>query len=167
MNRALVFVLILLIGCQRKGDSNRGILRATVKDSIGARFGSSQVPEAESTAYDTYTDLLKEGNYSKVTRKNNLSAELFYTVKEGTVEYRHLKIYTGKKVQDLEAVSDWGFLNADEFEIHFEDVNFDGADDITLTKEIGMNWYADRLWINNNGTFISHKEYEKNKKSES
>lgn len=76
------------------------------------------------------------------------------------VDYNHLKIFNGNKTQDLKIVSDWGFRNIDDVYVSFGDVNFDGEDDITITKEIGMNWNTDILLINENGTFVRNIKYE-------
>ncbi|WP_294296298.1 hypothetical protein [uncultured Chryseobacterium sp.] len=161
MSRIFIFILILFIGCNKKTEVYKVPEKIAAARPASSPHAPAERPEADKGLDHDEPDRVKDGNYFKTVRKDNLSVEIFYTVKDGIFDYRHLKVYTGEKIQHLDAFSEWGFLNADEFQLHFEDVNFDGADDITLTKEAGMNWHADRLWINKNGTFIRQKKYEK------
>ena len=63
-------------------------------------------------------------------------------------------------MQNLDAVSDWEFKNVEELDFKFEDVNFDGINDLTISKEVRMNWFKLNVWINKKGKFIQEKKFD-------
>lgn len=152
--------LLLIFSCKKKPQNSisKKDSAITAIDSAAVNIDSSTIENSKQN--EVQYEEPKDGDYSKIIKGKNISVELFYTIKDGMTDYSRLKIFNGNKTQNLKIVSDWGFRNIDQIDVLFEDVNFDGADDITITKEIGMNWSTDVLLINNNGTFVRNKKYE-------
>ncbi|MFL9833615.1 XAC2610-related protein [Chryseobacterium terrae] len=154
--------LVLVFSCSQKDQNSISKIDSTVVaiDSVAVNIDSSKI---ENLKQENVLDEeeLKDGKYSQIIKDKDFSAEVFYTIKDGSVDYYNLKVYKGKKVQNLKAFSNWGFRNVEELDFKFEDVNFDGINDLTISKEVGMNWFILNVWINKKGKFISEKKFDK------
>ncbi|WP_435524270.1 XAC2610-related protein [Chryseobacterium indoltheticum] len=128
-------------------------------DSVAVNIDSSKIENLKQES--DLDDEPKDGKYSQIIKDKDVSAEVFYTIQDGRVDYYKLKVYQGKEVQNLKAFSDWGFRNVEELDFKFEDVNFDGTKDLTISKEVGINWFISNVWINKKGKFIQEKKFEK------
>jgi len=127
-------------------------------DTVAVNIDSSKIENSEQE--DVFEVEPKDGKYSHIIKDKDISAEIFYTIKEGRVDYYKLKVYQGKKIQNLHAVSEWEFRDIEELDFKFEDVNFDGINDLTIAKEVGMNWFKLNVWINNKGKFSQEKKFD-------
>jgi hypothetical protein len=160
MKIVLLIALFLTFSClEKKQNSISKKDSATVGiDSVALNIDSSKVENLKQE--NIIDEEPKDGKYSQIIKDTDVFAEIFYTIKEQRVDYYKLNVYQGKRVQNLKAASDWGFQNLEELDFKFQDVNFDGIDDLTISKEIGMNWFKLNVWINNKGKFIPEKKFE-------
>lgn len=126
-------------------------------DTVAVNIDSSKIENSEQE--NVFEVEPKDGKYSHIIKDKDISAEIFYTIKEGRVDYYKLKVYQGKKIQNLQAVSEWQFRHMEELDFKFEDVNFDGINDLTIAKEVGMNWFKLNVWINKGEKFIQEKKF--------
>lgn len=154
----LVTALFLIFSCSQKDQNSisKKDLAVVAIDSVAVNIDSSKIENLEQE--NVPDEEPKDGKYSQIIKDNGISAEIFYTVKQGRVDYYKLKVYQGKKIQNLKAVSNWEFRNVEEMDFKFQDINFDGINDLTISKEVGMNWFKLDGWINKKGKFIPEKK---------
>ncbi|MFC7346297.1 XAC2610-related protein [Chryseobacterium zhengzhouense] len=155
-----IFALLLIFSCSQKNKNSISKKDSTVVaiDSVAVNIDSSKIENLKQESIPDEEP--KDGKYSQIIKDKDISAEIFYTIKEGRVDYYKLKVYQHKKIQNLDAVSDWEFKNVEELDFKFEDVNFDGINDLTISKEVGMNWFKLNVWINKKGKFIQEKKFD-------
>lgn len=155
-----IFALLLFFSCSQKNQNSISNKDSTVVaiDSVAVNIDSSEIENFKQESVPDEEP--KDGKYSQIIKDKDISAEIFYTIKEGRVDYYKLKVYQHKKIQNLDAVSDWEFKNVEELDFKFEDVNFDGINDLTISKEVGMNWFILNVWINKKGKFIQEKKFD-------
>lgn len=155
-----IFALLLIFSCSQKNQNSISNKDSTVvaTDSVTVNIDSSRIENFKQEIVPDEEP--KDGKYSQIIKDKDISAEIFYTIKEGRVDYYKLKVYQNKKIQNLDAVSDWEFKNVEELDFKFEDVNFDGINDLTISKEVGMNWFKLNVWINKKGKFIQEKKFD-------
>ncbi|MGI9652962.1 XAC2610-related protein [Chryseobacterium sp. RLHN22] len=155
-----IFALLLIFSCSQKNKNSISKKDSTVVaiDSVAVNIDSSKIENLKQESIPNEEP--KDGKYSQIIKDKDISAEIFYTIKEGRVDYYKLKVYQHKKIQNLDAVSDWEFKNVEELDFKFEDVNFDGINDLTISKEVGMNWFKLNVWINKKGKFIQEKKFD-------
>lgn len=153
----VIMLLLLIFSCSRKDQNSTSKKDSTIVaiDSVAVNIDSSKIEnlKQEEVEYEE----LKDGKYSQIIKDKDVSAEIFYIVKQGRIDYYKLKVYQGKRIQNLKAVSNWEFRNVEEMDFRFQDVNFDGINDLTISKEVGMNWFILDGWINKKGKFIPEK----------
>ena len=159
-NIVSLITLLLIFSCSQKNKNSISKKDSTVVaiDSVAVNIDSSKIENLEPE--NVLEEEPKDGKYSKIIKDKDVSAEIFYTIKEGRVDYYKLKVYQNKKIQNLDAVSDWEFRNVEELDFKFEDVDFDGINDLTISKEVGMNWFQLNVWINKKGKFIQEKSFD-------
>lgn len=159
-NIVSLIILLLIFSCSQKNKNSLSKKDSTVVaiDSVAVNIDSSKIENLEPE--NVLEEEPKDGKYSKIIKDKDVSAEIFYTIKEGRVDYYKLKVYQNKKIQNLDAVSDWEFRNVEELDFKFEDVDFDGINDLTISKEVGMNWFQLNVWINKKGKFIQEKSFD-------
>lgn len=157
----VLITLFLVFSCEKKrqDDFSKSDSINVAIDSAAVNIDSSNIEnlKQKEVKYEEPAD----GRYSQLIKDKDISAEIFYTIKEGKVDYYNLKVYSNKNVQNIKAVSDWEFSNVNQLEFSFQDANFDGTNDLTISKEVGMNWYTLNVWINKNGRFVKEKEFDK------
>ncbi|MPS64965.1 MAG: hypothetical protein DI622_19620 [Chryseobacterium sp.] len=155
-----IFALLLIFSCSQKNQNSISNKDSTVEaiDSVAVNIDSSKIENLKQES--VLDEEPKDGKYSQIIKDKDVSAEIFYTIKEGRVDYYKLKVYQGKRIQNLDAVSDWEFQNVEELDFKFEDVNFDGINDLTISKEVGMNWFKLNVWINKKGKFVQDKKFD-------
>lgn len=155
-----IFALLLIFSCSQKNQNSISNKDSTVEaiDSVAVNIDSSKIENLKQES--VLDEEPKDGKYSRIIKDKDVSAEIFYTIKEGRVDYYKLKVYQGKRIQNLDAVSDWEFQNVEELDFKFEDVNFDGINDLTISKEVGMNWFKLNVWINKKGKFVQDKKFD-------
>lgn len=155
-----IFALLLIFSCSQKNQNSISNKDSTVEaiDSVAVNIDSSKIENLKQESI--LDEEPKDGKYSQIIKDKDASAEIFYTIKEGRVDYYKLKVYQGKRIQNLDAVSDWEFQNVEELDFKFEDVNFDGINDLTISKEVGMNWFKLNVWINKKGKFVQDKKFD-------
>ncbi|WP_441557282.1 XAC2610-related protein [Chryseobacterium sp. 2TAF14] len=155
-----MIVLFFIFSCSQKNQNSISNKDSTVVaiDSVAVNIDSSKIENVKQES--VLDEEPKDGKYSQIIKDKGISAEVFYTIKEGRIDYYKLKVYQGKKIQNLNAVSDWEFRNVEELDFKFQDVNFDGISDLTISKEVGMNWFTLNVWINKNGKFIQEKKFD-------
>lgn len=155
-----LITLLLIFSCSQKNKNSISKKDSTVVaiDSVAVNIDSSKIENLEPE--NVLEEEPKDGKYSKIIKDKDVSAEIFYTIKEGRVDYYKLKVYQNKKIQNLDAVSEWQFRDVEELDFKFEDVNFDGINDLAISKEVGMNWFKLNVWINKKGKFIQEKKFE-------
>ncbi|MBO6184424.1 MAG: hypothetical protein J6O88_06990 [Chryseobacterium sp.] len=162
MKNIVAFIALLLVfSCDKKKLDN--ISKSdSIKIAIDSAAVNIDISKIQNLEQESVLDEEpKDGKYSQIIKDKDFSAEVFYTIKDGRVDYYKLKVYQGKEVQNLKAFSDWGFRNVEELDFKFEDVNFDRTNDLTISKEVGMNWFISNVWINKKGKFIQEKKFEK------
>jgi len=125
-----IFALLLIFSCSQKNKNSISKKDSTVVaiDSVAVNIDSSKIENLKQESIPDEEP--KDGKYSQIIKDKDISAEIFYTIKEGRVDYYKLKVYQHKKIQNLDAVSDWEFKNVEELDFKFDSLKS------TITKPL-------------------------------